>query len=156
MILPILQQPDPRLREQSVEVEKITPKIKKLADDLLETLYSVGNGVGLSAVQVGRLYRLFVCDVSAERNEPYVLINPEIISHNSETAKNVEGCLSCRGFEGLVERYTKVTVRGLNLDGKRITLKADGLLARCCQHEIDHLNGVIITDKAEPVPPDEG
>jgi len=155
MILPVLQQPDPRLREQSGKIEKITPELKKLAADLLETMYSVGNGVGLSAVQVGKLYRMFVCDVSSERNEPQVLINPEIVSHNSETAKNVEGCLSCRGFEGLVERYTKVTVRGLNLAGKRVTIKADGLLARCFQHEIDHLNGVMIVDKAEPVPPNE-
>jgi len=154
MLLPVLQQPDPLLRERSIAVDKITPELKELAENMLETMYAIGNGVGLSAVQVGKLYRLFVYDISADRNQPQVLFNPELISHNSEAAKNVEGCLSCRGFEGLVERYTKVTVRGLNLKGKRITIKADELLARVLQHELDHLEGIIIMDKSEPVPPD--
>lgn len=154
MLLPVLQQPDPRLYEVSIAIDKITPEIKKLTADLLETMYSIGSGVGLAAPQVGKLYRMFVYDVSPDRDQPQVLINPEIISHNNETAKNVEGCLSCRGFEGLVERYTKITARGLDLTGRRVTLKADSLLSRVIQHEIDHLNGIIITDKAEPVLPD--
>jgi peptide deformylase len=154
MILPVLQQPDPRLREKSVKQKRFTPELKQLALDLLETLYALGNGVGLAAPQVGKLYRLFVYDVSADRDEPGALLDPEILSHNEQTAKNIEGCLSCRNFEGLVERYTKVTVRGINLDGKTVTIKAEGLLARVFQHEIDHLDGVIILDKAEPVPPD--
>ncbi|MDR1997755.1 MAG: peptide deformylase [Candidatus Margulisbacteria bacterium] len=156
MILSVLQQPDPRLREKSGEVQPADiPGLKELALNMLETLYSIGNGVGLAAPQVGRPLRMFVYDVSSDRNQPGVLINPEIISHNNATAKNIEGCLSCRGFEGLVERYTKVTVRAFNLDGKRATVKADGLLARVFQHEIDHLDGVIILDKAEPVPPEQ-
>jgi peptide deformylase len=149
MILPVIQQPDPRLREVSAPVKKITPELQELAFNMLETMYSLGNGVGLAAPQVGRLCRMFVCDVSESRDQPRILINPELVSHNQETAKHMEGCLSCRGFEGLVERYTKVTVRSLNLDGKKMTIKADGLLARCLQHEIDHLNGIIILDKAE-------
>ena len=150
MILPVLQQPDPLLREKSVKVGHITPEIKQLMADLWETLYSVGNGVGLAAPQVGKPYRLFVYDVSEDRNQPGALIDPELISHNNETVKNEEGCLSCRGFDGVVERYTKVTVRGLNPDGKKVTIKAEGLLARVFQHELDHLNGVLIIDKAEP------
>ena len=148
MLLPVLQQPDPLLREKSLKINKITPQLKELAENMLETMYAMGNGVGLAAVQVGQLYRLFVYDVSSDRNEPQVLFNPELISHNNQTAKNIEGCLSCRGFEGVVERYIKVTVRGLNLDGKKIQIKADGLLARVLQHELDHLDGIIIMDKS--------
>ena len=154
MLLPVLQQPDPLLCEKSVKIDKITPALKELAANMLETMYALGNGVGLAAVQVGKLYRLFVYDISPDRDCPQILFNPELISHNNETAKNVEGCLSCRGFEGLVERYTKITVRGLNIEGKRITIKADGLLARVLQHELDHLDGISIISKAEPVPPD--
>jgi peptide deformylase len=154
MILKILQHPDPLLREKSVKIANLTPELKTLALDLLETLYGVGNGVGLAAPQVGKLYRLFVYDISTDRNEPGALFNPELLSHNNQKAKHVEGCLSCRNFEGLVERYTKVTVRGVNLDGKTVTIKASGLLARVFQHEIEHLDGIVILDKAEPVPPD--
>jgi peptide deformylase len=154
MILKILRYPDPLLHEKSVKIAGLTPELKTLALDMLETLYSVGNGVGLAAPQVGRLCRLFVYDISADRNEPGVLFNPELLSHNNQKAKHVEGCLSCLNFEGLVERYTKVTVRGVNLDGKTVTIKAADLLARVFQHEIEHLDGIIILDKAEPVPPD--
>ncbi|MDR2432096.1 MAG: peptide deformylase [Candidatus Margulisbacteria bacterium] len=154
MLLPVIQQPDPRLREISAPVEKITPELKKLAADMLETMYALGNGIGLAAPQVGRLCRMFVCDVSESRDQPRILINPVLASHNQEKTKRAEGCLSCRGFEGLVERYAKVTVRALALDGKKMTVKADGLLARCLQHELDHLDGIIIMDKAEPAPPD--
>ena len=156
MILDVLQQPDPLLREKSVKVNRITPEIKKLAEDLLETMYALGNGVGLAAPQVGKPYRLFVFDVSEDRNQPGALVDPEIVSHRNKTAKNSEGCLSCRNFDGLVERYTKVTVRGLNLDGKKVTVKAEGLLSRVFQHEIDHLNGILIIDKAEPEPKSKG
>ena len=156
MILDVLQQPDPLLREKSVKVNRITPEIKKLAEDLLETMYALGNGVGLAAPQVGKPYRLFVFDVSEDRNQPGALVDPEIVSHSNKTAKNSEGCLSCRNFDGLVERYTKVTVRGLNLDGKKVTVKAEGLLSRVFQHEIDHLNGILIIDKAEPEPKSKG
>jgi peptide deformylase len=154
MLLSVLQQPEPLLCEKSIKIDKITPELKELAMNMLETMYAINNGVGLSAVQVGKLYRLFVYDISAERNEPQVLFNPELVSHNNETEKNVEGCLSCRGFEGLVKRYTKVTVRCLNLKGKKVTIKADGLLSRVLQHELDHLDGISITEKSEPVPPD--
>ncbi|MDR1452689.1 MAG: peptide deformylase [Candidatus Margulisbacteria bacterium] len=154
MILKILQYPDPLLREKSVKIARLTPELKTLALDLLETLYSRGNGVGLAAPQVGKLYRLFVYDISADHNEPGVLFNPELLSHNNQKAKHVEGCLSCRNFEGLVERYTKVTVRGVNLDGRTVTIKAADFLARVFQHEIEHLDGIVILDKAEPVPPD--
>ncbi|MDR2428508.1 MAG: peptide deformylase [Candidatus Margulisbacteria bacterium] len=154
MILKILQYPDPLLREKSVKIARLTPGLKTLALDMLETLYSVGNGVGLAAPQVGKLYRLFVYDISVDRNEPGVLFNPELLSHNNQKTKRAEGCLSCRNFEGLVERYTKVTVRGVNLDGKTVTIKAADFLARVFQHEIEHLDGIVILDKAEPVPPD--
>jgi peptide deformylase len=154
MILTVLQDPTPILREKSQPIQKITADIKKLAEDMLETMYAA-NGVGLAAPQVGHPVQLIVIDPSAERNLPQVLINPRLESHSKSTIERIEGCLSCRGFEGKVTRYEKVTVQAKNLSGKSVKLKAEGLLARVLQHEIDHLKGILIKDIAVPIPPAE-
>lgn len=125
-----------------------------MAENMLETMYSY-RGVGLAAPQVGQPIQMIVFDSSPERDQPAALLNPEIISHSKEMTETIEGCLSCRGFEGKVRRYAKVTVKGLNLAGKKVTFKADGILARVLQHEIDHLQGVIIMDKAILLTPEE-
>lgn len=153
MILDVIQQPNPILRQKAVKVTKITAEIKKLAGNMLETLYAT-HGVGLAAPQVSQPIQLIVFDVSAERDQPGALINPEIVSHSKNKVKKIEGCLSCRGFEGLAERYEKVTVKGMSLNGKSVTIKAEGLFGRMLQHEIDHLRGVLLIDIAEPIPPE--
>jgi peptide deformylase len=154
MILPVLQQPNQLLRERCVPVTKITGEIKALALNMIETMYQF-KGVGLAAPQVGEPIRLIVFDDSKERDQPCVLLNPTITSHSEETVEAIEGCLSCRGFEGKVMRYAKVTAKGMTLEGKKVTIKAAGFLARILQHEIDHLDGVIIMDKAIPLTPEE-
>lgn len=154
MKLTVVQQGSPILHEKALKISRITPDIIKLAEDMIETLYAF-NGVGLAAPQVGQPLRLIVFDVTPERDQPGVLINPEIISHSKNTVEKLEGCLSCKGFEGWVTRFEKVTVKGQTLSGKVVTIKADGLLSRMFQHEIDHLNGIIITDHARPITPEE-
>lgn len=142
------------MREKAARITRITPDIIKLAQDMVDTLYAF-NGVGLAAPQIGQPICLIVFDTTPERNQPGVLINPEIVSHSKNTVEKLEGCLSCKGFEGWVNRFEKVTVKGQTLSGKVITLKAEGLLARMFQHEIDHLSGIIITDIARPITPEE-
>ncbi len=154
MLLEIIQQPNPLLHEKSAKVTKFTPELFKLCKDLIETMYA-SNGVGLAAVQVGQPIRIIVFDETQERNEPKVLINPEITSHSKNKIPSIEGCLSCRGQEREVQRYAKITVKGKTLAGKTVTLKAEGMLARVLQHEIDHLSGVIILDIGKTVPPAE-
>jgi peptide deformylase len=154
MKLPILQQDNPILRGKAVKVSRVTQDVIELAKNMVDTLYAF-NGVGLAAPQIGQPIRLIVFDVSPEHDHPGGLINPELVSHSKNTVEKLEGCLSCKGFEGWVTRFEKVTVKGQALSGKVITIKADGLLARMFQHEIDHLNGIIITDIARPITPEE-
>lgn len=154
MILEIIQQPNPILREKSHKVEKVTAQIKELAENMLQTMYKF-HGIGLAAPQVGQPVRLIVFDPSHDKNMPSALLNPEIVSHSKQQDEKIEGCLSCQGFQGKVMRYSKVTVKGKSLDGKAVKFKAEGLLARVLQHEIDHLQGIIIMDKAVPVTPEE-
>jgi peptide deformylase len=154
MILTVVQQPSSILRGRSVPIRKITEEIKRLAEDMVDTMYNY-RGVGLAAPQVGQPIQMIVFDASPERDQPAALLNPEIVSHSKDLAEAIEGCLSCRGFEGKVRRYAKVTVKGLNLAGKKVTFKAEGILARVLQHEIDHLHGIIIMDKAIPLTPEE-
>ena len=143
-LLTILHYPDPRLRIRARPVAALTGDIKRLAADMLETMYAAP-GIGLAATQVGVDQRLMVMDVSEKANEPRVLINPEILSRaGSETMQ--EGCLSVPGVFEEVERAERIRVRALDLEGKLAEFDADGLLAVCIQHEIDHLDGKLFVD----------
>lgn len=142
---------DPRLRQRSRPVEKITPEIRTLIQDMVETMHTQ-QGVGLAAAQVGELQRLIVVEVPEDEEVPgsgelYVVINPEIVKASAETEVGTEGCLSVPGWVGEVERATQVVVRGLNRQGKPLRLRAEGYLARVFQHEIDHCNGVLYIDR---------
>lgn len=144
--LPILLVPDPRLRAKAKPVEPGDPRIPALAEKMLATMYKA-NGLGLAAPQVGELLRLVVLDVRPEdRNEPMVLVNPEIVAASRETAVREEGCLSLPGQFADVARPRAVKVRWQDLAGARREIEAEGLLGVCLQHEIDHLNGVLFVD----------
>ncbi|MEN3371718.1 peptide deformylase [Dechloromonas sp. ZS-1] len=143
-LLPILRFPDPRLRKVAVPVNKIDNGIKKLAADMAETMYEAP-GIGLAATQVDVHQRVVVIDISEEKNDLLVLINPEITEMDG-LAIGEEGCLSVPGIYDKVERAEQVAVRYLDLDGQQRVLKADGLLAVCIQHELDHLNGKVFVD----------
>jgi len=143
-ILEILKFPDPRLRNHAKPVEKVDDAIRRLADDMLETMYEAP-GIGLAATQVGVARQLIVVDVSEERDQPLVLINPEVVTAEGEEEME-EGCLSVPGFYEKVKRAEKVKVRALNLEGESVELDLDGLLAVCVQHEIDHLHGKLFVD----------
>ncbi|KYH32534.1 peptide deformylase [Neomoorella mulderi] len=138
----ILIHPDPILREKSQPVKKITPNIWKLLDNLADTMYDAP-GVGLAAPQIGVLKRVIVVDVGEGLIE---LVNPEIIAARGKDV-GPEGCLSVPGAQGEVPRAAVVTVRGLDRHGREREIKAEGLLARALQHEIDHLDGVLFIDK---------
>jgi len=133
---------DPILREETSPVEQITDALRTLARDMFDTMY-LAKGIGLAAPQVGRSERLAVIDVN---DKAFVIINPEIIELDSKTAKAEEGCLSIPDVYGDVERPVRVRVRALDLEGKPFEVEADELLARCLQHEIDHLHGKLFID----------
>lgn len=143
-IMAIKKAGDVVLKEKATPVDKIDSNIKKLLKDMAETMYSA-NGVGLAAPQVGVSKRVIVIDVGEGLFE---LINPEILTHEGLEI-DTEGCLSVPNFFGEVERYAKVSVAYMNKFGKRKHLKAEGLFARCIQHEIDHLNGILFIDVAK-------
>jgi peptide deformylase len=143
-LLPILRFPDPRLRKVAAPVTNIDDGIRRLAADMAETMYEAP-GIGLAATQVDVHQRLIVIDVSETKNELLVLINPEVVADEGEQVGE-EGCLSVPGIFDKVERAERVTVRYLDLDGKARTLEADGLLAVCIQHEMDHLQGKVFVD----------
>jgi peptide deformylase len=143
-ILEILQYPDPRLYTPATRVEKIDAATRKLVDDLAETMYAA-QGVGLAATQVDVHRQILVMDVSEERNDLRVFINPEI-TRREGLALNQEGCLSVPGVYENVERADSVTVTALDRNGSRFTLNASGLLATCIQHEMDHLLGKVFVD----------
>ena len=146
---------DPILREQTKEVHKVSQKIKVLVDDMLDTMYAQ-NGVGLAAPQVGESYRIFVVDVSTgeEPLNPIVFINPKIIKKTGACISK-EGCLSFPEAFTEVRRYANVMVKALDRNGRAFVLEAkDGtLLARCIQHEFDHLNGIMFYDHIDPKDP---
>jgi peptide deformylase len=146
-ILPIITLPDPALRKMSARVERVDDDLRRLADDMLETMYDAP-GVGLAAVQVGIPRRLVVLDTAGKDEEPspLVLINPEILTLGSEMRLHEEGCLSIPDVRVEIERPGLVRVRYLDRDGKRRELEAEGLLATAIQHEIDHLDGRLIID----------
>jgi len=143
--------PDRQLRLVSKPIEKVTAEIRKLADDMLETMYEAP-GIGLAAIQVAQPFRLITMDLAKKgedgesKPQPRVFINPEIVSRSEETSLYEEGCLSIPEYYEEVERPAKVRVRFLDLDGKLHEEDAEGLYATCIQHEIDHLNGVLFVD----------
>lgn len=143
-ILDILEFPDPRLRTKAQPIERVDDEIRRLADDMLATMYAA-SGIGLAATQVNVHRRLVVLDLSETRDEPHVLINPEIIARVGDE-ETEEGCLSVPGIYDKVRRAENITVRSLNRDGAVVELKADGLLAVCIQHEMDHLEGKLFVD----------
>ncbi len=148
-LLEVLHFPNPRLRLKAQAVESVDESIRTLARDMLETMYTEG-GIGLAATQVDAQKRVIVIDLSEDRNEPIYLINPEITElEGSEQMK--EGCLSVPGYYDLVERAEKIRFRYLDLDGNTIEREADGLLAVCVQHEIDHLDGKLFIDYLSPL-----
>ena len=144
----IREEGDEILRKQSREVEKVDDKIRELLDDMVETMHKY-NGVGLAAVQVGILKRVIVIDLYDDVSK-FCLINPEIVEKSKETVELEEGCLSYPNQFGKVVRSAKVKVKALDLNGKKVTLEAEGLLAQALQHEIDHLNGEVFKDKILP------
>jgi peptide deformylase len=145
---PIITLPDPLLREVSQRVERVDDELRRLIDDMFETMYAAP-GVGLAAVQVGVPRRLLVLDVGGDDDEerhPISMINPEIVALGSQTRVYEEGCLSIPDVRLEIERPASVTVRFLDRDGAPQEIVADGLLATAVQHEIDHLNGRLIID----------
>ncbi|MCX7340185.1 MAG: peptide deformylase [Hyphomicrobiales bacterium] len=146
-VLPLVILPDPLLKQVSKPVTAVTPEIRKLAADMLDTMYDAP-GIGLAAVQVGVLIRIITVDLGKtdEERQPIVFLNPEIVWEADERGVYEEGCLSIPEFYEEVERPATVRVRYTDLDGKPHEIEADGLMATCIQHEIDHLNGVLFID----------
>ncbi len=143
-ILEILHFPDARLRNVAKPVAQVDDSVRKLIDDMLETMYEAP-GIGLAAIQVNQPFRVIVVDISEERNQPLALVNPEILEKHGEEQME-EGCLSVPGVYEPVQRADRVRVRALDRDGGSIEMEADGLLAVCIQHEIDHLDGKLFVD----------
>ena len=148
-VLKVLHFPDDRLRTVAKPVASVTPEIKQLVSDMLDTMYDE-NGIGLAATQVDVHLRVVVIDLSEQRDEPLVLINPEIIESDGNTSYE-EGCLSVPQNYASVDRAETVTVKALDRNGDPFELAADGLLAICLQHELDHLVGKLFIDYLSPL-----
>ncbi|MEJ5898028.1 peptide deformylase [Aquabacterium sp. G14] len=149
-LLPILQYPDPRLHTVAKPVAQVDDRIRQLVDDMLETMYDA-KGVGLAATQINVHERVVVIDTSEERNDPLVLINPEIIWASDEMIVWEEGCLSVPTIYDKVDRHAKVRVRALNRDGETYEFEGEELLAVCVQHELDHLAGKVFVEYLSPL-----
>ena len=144
-LLPILCYPDPRLHKVAKPVQTVDARIRTLIADMFETMYDA-KGIGLAATQVDVHERLIVIDTSEQRDQPLVLINPEIVWTSAEKHVNEEGCLSVPGIYDKVKRAERVRVRALDQNGERFELEAEGLLAVCIQHELDHLDGKVFVE----------
>jgi peptide deformylase len=149
----ILQIGNPALRQRSSKVARFDRALANLADDMLETMHEA-SGVGLAAPQVGVLKRLIVVEMPDDEDYPHpgerwIVCNPEVVKTNRETEVGQEGCLSVAGYVGMVERPTEAIIRGQDIHGRKVRIKADGFVARAFLHEIDHLNGVLYVDLAE-------
>ena len=144
-LLSILRYPDPRLQRVAQPIARVDDRVRALIADMLETMYEA-QGIGLAATQVDVHERLVVIDVSEERNQPMVLINPEITWVSAERVRGDEGCLSVPGIYDSVERATAVKVTALDGEGRSREIEAEGLLAICIQHELDHLAGKVFVD----------
>ena len=149
-LLSILRYPDPRLHTVAKPVQAVDARIQTLLDDMFETMYHA-NGIGLAATQIDVHERVVVIDTSEERDKPLVLINPELLWASDERVKGDEGCLSVPGIYDGVERSTAVKVSALDRNGQPQTLEAEGLLAICIQHEMDHLMGKVFVEYLSPL-----
>ena len=148
--LNILRYPDPRLHTVARPVDRVDARIRRLVDDMLETMYAA-EGVGLAATQVDVHERVIVMDTSEGRDEPRVLINPEIVARSDEMVFGDEGCLSVPAIYDKVSRHARVTVRALNRSGEIYQFDAEGLLSVCVQHEMDHLLGKVFVEYLSPL-----
>lgn len=144
-ILEILEYPDPRLRTLAKPVEEFDDNLQTLIDDMFETMYDAP-GIGLAATQIDRHLQLIVMDLSEDKSEPLVFINPKVTVLEGELEKMQEGCLSVPGFYEDISRIEHVLIKALDRQGKEFSLEAEGLLAVCIQHEMDHLNGKLFVD----------
>ena len=149
-LLPILQYPDPRLHTVAKPVAQVDDRIRQLVDDMLETMYDA-KGVGLAATQINVHERVVVIDTSEERNDPLVLINPEITWTSDEMIVWEEGCLSVPTIYDKVDRHARVRVRALNRDGEPYEFEGEELLGVCVQHELDHLSGKVFVEYLSPL-----
>jgi peptide deformylase len=149
-LLTILRYPDPRLHTVAKPVAVVDERIRRLVDDMVETMYA-SEGVGLAATQVNVHERVIVMDTSEQHNQPMVLINPEILQRSDEMATAEEGCLSVPQIYDRVERPARVSVRALGRDGQPFELEAEGLMAVCVQHEMDHLMGKVFVEYLSPL-----
>ena len=149
-LLPILCYPDPKLHTVAKPVPAVDARIKKLIVDMLQTMYDA-KGIGLAATQIDVHERLIVLDVSEERDQPLVLINPQLVWSSVETHLNEEGCLSVPGVYDGVERFDAITVSALDGTGKSLVIEAEDLLAVCIQHEMDHLMGKVFVEYLSPL-----
>lgn len=148
-VLQVLHFPDERLRTKAVPVAEVNADIQRIVDDMFDTMYEE-EGIGLAATQVNIHQRIVVIDVSENRNERLVLINPELIEKSGDTGIE-EGCLSVPGSRALIARAEQVRIRALNYEGQPFELEADDLLAICIQHEMDHLEGKLFVDYLSPL-----
>ena len=149
-VLPILVYPDPRLHTVAKPVAEVDARVRQLVADMRETMYEA-NGIGLAATQVDVHERVIVIDVSEKRDSPITLINPEIVWASDERRAGEEGCLSVPGIYDGVERSTAVRVRALDGEGQSRTIEAEGILAVCIQHEMDHLMGKVFVEYLSPL-----
>ena len=149
-LLPILRYPDPRLHTVAKPVAEVDERIRRLIDDMLETMYEA-QGIGLAATQVDVHERVIVIDVSEEHDQPLVLVNPELVAQSEEMVLGDEGCLSVPQVFDKVPRHARVTVKALDREGRERRVDADGLLAVCIQHEMDHLLGKVFVEYLSPL-----
>jgi peptide deformylase len=149
-LLPILCYPDTRLRKLAKPVQTVDTRIKTLVADMLETMYDA-KGIGLAATQIDVHERLIVIDISEQRDQPLVLINPAIVWNSADKHVNEEGCLSVPGIYDNVERFDAVKVEHLDANGVRQSVQAEGMLAVCIQHEMDHLLGKVFVEYLSPL-----
>jgi peptide deformylase len=148
-LLEILHFPDPRLRKKAIPVDKVNDQIRQTVEDMFTTMYDAP-GIGLAATQVDIQQQIIVIDVSDDKSEPLCLINPEILAKDGEEEMQ-EGCLSVPGIFENVQRAEYITVKALDQQGSELTMQADGLLAVCIQHEMDHLDGKLFVDYLSPL-----
>ena len=149
-LLPILRYPDPRLHTVAAPVAEVDEPVRQLVDDMLQTMYEA-EGVGLAATQVDVHRRVIVMDTSEQRNEPRVLINPELVKVSDEMMVGEEGCLSVPTIYDKVQRHARVRVRALGRDGQPYEFDAEGLTSVCVQHEMDHLLGKVFVEYLSPL-----
>lgn len=151
MIYDIVLYPDQRLMMPTEKVVDFDEALKKVVDDMFETHYAQKNCAGLAAPQLGIMKQITVIDFSENKDQPFCLINPEITSFSANTTEEAEGCMSIPGISAKVKRPASIVVRAQNVEGDTFEMNADGFMARCIQHEVDHLNGVLFINRLSPL-----